>query len=264
MSGFENDVMVSSNVNFNGTAPKPHLGIITTAGQLLIGTGTTPAIIAGSITSPLGTLTIGYSSPNITLDLTGGASAIEKVALQTGTTPITPLGGVITINGAVVAAGTNPVRTDGTGAHTMAVEVQTSQALAAADATKIGLCNFNSAQFSVAATGFVSIISGGFTWSNKSTSFSAAAENGYFITGSSTATLPASPSIGDTIEFFVQGAFTLTIQANTGQKIQFASNLSSAAGTQVNTATGDACKLVYNSTGLVWNCTSFVGAWNFT
>lgn len=105
---------------------------------------------------------------------------------------------------------------------------------------------------------------GAMTWSVKSTSFNAAVNNGYFITGTATATLPASPSIGDEIAFFVQGAFTLTITGNTGQAIQIASNLSSAAGTQANTATGDACILVYDSTNTQWNALSFVGAWNKT
>lgn len=111
----------------------------------------------------------------------------------------------------------------------------------------------------ISATG-----AGTFTWSVKSTSFSAAAFNGYFIKGNCTATLPASPTIGDTISFFVQGAFTLTIQANTGQAIQLATNVSSSAGTQVNTMSGDACTIVYDSTETQWNSTSFVGAWNKT
>ena len=88
--------------------------------------------------------------------LIGGGAGILRVNVQTGTSPIVPSGGAITLNGAVVSAGTNPVRTDGTGANTAAVEVQISQAIAASDATKIGLSNFNSAQFSVDANGFVS------------------------------------------------------------------------------------------------------------
>jgi len=94
------------------------------------------------------------------VQLVGGAAAISKVNLQTGTTPIVPTAGAITFNGAAVAAGTNPVRTDGTGVSTMQLEVQTSQALAAADGTKIGLSNFNNAQFTVGATGFVSLVGG--------------------------------------------------------------------------------------------------------
>lgn len=96
------------------------------------------------------------------VSLAGGGLAVDSVGTQTGTNPIAPTaGGLITINGAVVAAGTNPVRSDGTGANTMAIEVQTSQAIAASDATKIGLCNFNSTQFSVDANGFVALAGGG-------------------------------------------------------------------------------------------------------
>lgn len=161
MAGFESDVLLCSNVNFNPALPKPHNGLITTNAQLIIGSTALNAggthLNIGQLTSPMGTITIGYSSPNITLDLAGGTTAIDSVALQTGTSPIVPTAsGLITFNGAVVAAGTNPVRTDGTGANTMALEVQISQALAATDATKIGLSNFNSAQFSVDANGFVS------------------------------------------------------------------------------------------------------------
>jgi len=91
------------------------------------------------------------------VSLSGGGQAIDSIGVQTGTNPIVPtVAGLVTINGAVVAAGTNPVRTDGTGANTMAVEVQVSQALAATDATKIGLSNFDSARFTVDANGFVS------------------------------------------------------------------------------------------------------------
>ncbi len=94
--------------------------------------------------------------------LAGGGQAIDSIAVQTGTSPIAPTaGGLVTINGAVVAAGTNPIRTDGTGANTMAVEVQISQALAATDATKIGLSNFDSAAFDVDANGFVQLNGGG-------------------------------------------------------------------------------------------------------
>lgn len=69
MAGFENNVLVAKNVNFDDAGPKPHLGIITTDGQLLIGSTITPYLQAGVITSPLGTLSVGYSAPNLTLDV---------------------------------------------------------------------------------------------------------------------------------------------------------------------------------------------------
>jgi hypothetical protein len=90
------------------------------------------------------------------VQLAGGTTpAIQKINVQTGTSPIVPSSSTIVINGALVAAGTNPVRSDGTSGNTLAIEVQTSQALASADSTKVGLSNFSSSEFSVAATGFV-------------------------------------------------------------------------------------------------------------
>lgn len=108
-----------------------------------------------------------FDSANFTVtngfvQLAGGGLAIDSVAVQTGTSPVVPTaGGLLTINGAVVAAGTNPVRSDGTGANTLALEVQISQALAATDATKIGLSNFDSSAFTVDANGFVQLSGGG-------------------------------------------------------------------------------------------------------
>ncbi len=69
MAGFENEVMRAKNMNFDETAPKPHLGVINAAGKFPIGTGNLfpiPEILGGSLTSPDNSITIGYSSPNIT------------------------------------------------------------------------------------------------------------------------------------------------------------------------------------------------------
>ena len=158
----KNDAVFAKNADFTLSAdPSSQNGLISN-GQLWI--GHTDAnldaqhVFVGTLTSPNNTITIGYSSPNITLDLTGAGIAIDSIAVQAGTSPVVPTAaGLITYNGAVVAAGTNPVRTNGTAVNTMALEVQTSQALAAADATKIGLSNFSSAGFAVAATGFVTL-----------------------------------------------------------------------------------------------------------
>ena len=164
MSGFDNEVVYGKNADFSSTDNQNVLeanGLVTN-GKLWIGSTAVNAggthINVGSITSPLGTLTIGYSSPNITIDAAGGSLAVDSFAMQTGISPVVPnVAGLVTFSGAVVSAGTNPVRTDGTGVNTMVLEVQTSQALAAADATKIGLSNFDSTSFAVAATGFVTL-----------------------------------------------------------------------------------------------------------
>lgn len=92
------------------------------------------------------------------VSLIGSGQAIDSVAVQAGISPIIPTAaGLITINGATVAAGTNPVLSRGTSPNAMQIEVQISQALAATDATKIGLCNFDSARFTCDANGFVSL-----------------------------------------------------------------------------------------------------------
>ncbi|MFI0477770.1 MAG: beta strand repeat-containing protein [Candidatus Rhabdochlamydia sp.] len=71
-----------------------------------------------------------------------------------------PIANILELLGEVVVAGTNPFRSIGSG-NTITYQVQTSQALAASDVTKIGLSNFNSAHFSVDANGFVSLTGGG-------------------------------------------------------------------------------------------------------
>jgi len=245
MSGIENDVIVVKNVNFDYLSNPPHNGIVTADGQLLIGSTADPniQIVANTLTAGAG-ISITNGPGTITIASSGGGTSVDSVAMQTGTSPVVPdVNGLLTFNGAVVAAGTNPVRTDGTGANTMALEVQISQALAAADATKIGLSNFDSTSFSVDANGFVSINGGGFTWNDVSGAFSPLKNNGYFITGTATGTLPASPAQGDTIQFFVDHASqVLTIDAPGTQIIRFGSLVTAAGGTAVSTLQGDSCE----------------------
>lgn len=106
MGGFENDVMLAKNMNFDPAAAKPHLGILNAAGKLPIGTGNsspTPEILAGSITSPLGTLSIGYNSPNITIDVGAGFNDLHVAKWIVN--PVANSGGnQTTIQGAINAA----------------------------------------------------------------------------------------------------------------------------------------------------------------
>lgn len=93
----------------------------------------------------------------------------------------------------------------------------------------------------------------GVSWSDEATSFAALADHGYFVTATATATLPATPSQGDTINFAYDGATgALTITANTGQTIRVGSAVSASAGTCASTARGDSITLVYRTADTTW------------
>ena len=101
-------------------------------------------------------------------------------------------------------------------------------------------------------------------WTDESTTFSPAVTNGYFVTGTATATLPASPSQGNTIVFTVDTTQVLTITANTGQVIRMGSAVSASAGTAVNNARGDSVTLVYRASDTAWIASSSIGTWTVT
>lgn len=149
-------IAFADNFSFDGTERG---GAMTTDGQLWIGATALPHVRKGSLTSPDSSLTIGYSAPNITLAIAGGTTTGKTITGNDGTV-LSPTAGNWNIFGASTAAGTSPVRTSGA-VSTLTVNVQKSQALAATDATKVGLANFDSAAFDVDANGFVQLNGGG-------------------------------------------------------------------------------------------------------
>lgn len=167
MPGFDNNTVYADNYDFRGV--QPVLPQVSVAGQLPVGTGASPAILVGAITSPLGTLTVGYSSPNITLDLVGGSTAIDSVVVDTttgaGTNPVLPtIGGQITMTGGQYPAGTFGTRVitiNSSAANTIQVDAQISSAVVATNSTKNGLSHFDSARFTVDANGFVTLNASG-------------------------------------------------------------------------------------------------------
>jgi len=271
MSGFENDVMVAKNLNFDDASAPPHLGIITAGGMLPIGTGNlspTPELLGGNIVST--TLTVGYSSPNITIETMGGTQPIEQITVDNstapGTNPVLPTaGGNVTITGGQVAASSlaNVIQTHSMAASSFAVTIQRTAAVAATDSSQNGVSHFDSTSFSVDANGFVQSVGGGFTWNDVAGAFSPLKNNGYFITGTATGTLPASPAQGDTIKFFVDHASqVLTIDAPGTQIIRLGSLVTSAGGTAVSTLQGDSVELVYRAANTAWEAVcGFSGTW---
>lgn len=90
MAGFDNDVVYGTNIDLsNALGGTGGNATLLTNGQMLIASTALNAggthVNVGKITSPGGTITVGYSSPNITLDLAGGGAAIETIAGDTGT-----------------------------------------------------------------------------------------------------------------------------------------------------------------------------------
>lgn len=72
-SGFQNGIIFAENIDFSGAAVPS--ATITTNGQLLIGStavnGGGTHINVGNLVSPDASITIGYASPNITLQASG-------------------------------------------------------------------------------------------------------------------------------------------------------------------------------------------------
>jgi hypothetical protein len=202
------------------------------------------------------------------VQLKGGGQATVAFDIQAntapGTNPVVPTAaGHVTVNGAVVANHSVVLETRSRAANTYNLEVQYATSAASTDGTKSGVAHFDSAFFTVDANGFVSSTATAFTWNDVSGAFSALKNNGYFVTATATGTLPASPSQGDTIKFFVDSASQfLTIQASGSQLIRLGSLVSSAGGTAVSTLQGDSVELVYRASDTQWCAVcGFSGTW---
>lgn len=126
MGGFANsisnniDVVFAKNGDFSGAANPNDTNGLQTNGQLWIGSTALNAgsthINVGNISSPLGTLTIGYSSPNITIDLNGGKVAVETLSDDIGTVT-TPTANNIQLVGHIVEQGASKFSTTIAGTH---------------------------------------------------------------------------------------------------------------------------------------------------
>ncbi len=103
------------------------------------------------------------------IKFTGGAGTIDQIDVDAhtapGTDPVVPTaGGVITVTGAQVPAGAvglNVIRTDSLAANTYTIEIQRTAAVAAPAPANNGVSHFNSGQFTVDMSGFVSLAGGG-------------------------------------------------------------------------------------------------------
>jgi hypothetical protein len=209
------------------------------------------------------------------VSLVGGIPASKfLVQVTTGgaANPVVPSPtGQVTISGAQIAntgvSGTaRTLQTHTAAANTYTLDIQRSIAVTPinANANFNGVSHFDSTSFSVdSSTGFVTLVGGGFTWTDEAGAFSAVKNNGYFATATATGTLPASPAQGDTIKFFVDSASQfLTIQASGSQIIRLGSLASSAGGTATSTLQGDSVELVYRAADTCWCAVcGYTGTW---
>lgn len=93
MAGFDNDVLFADNYDYRGVVPV--VAQVTTSGQLPIGTGGSPAIEVGVLTSPDNSISIGYSNPDITLI----AGSQVPTVFQADTGSATPAGNILNVGG---------------------------------------------------------------------------------------------------------------------------------------------------------------------
>lgn len=119
MSGFDNDVMYAKNADFTQADNQSvsEANGLATNGQMWIGTTAVNAggthINVGSLTSPDGSLTFGYSSPNITVQVNGGTTVGKTITGNTGGA-LPPSGGnwnIITSNSTPKFAGSGSTET---------------------------------------------------------------------------------------------------------------------------------------------------------
>lgn len=309
MAGTKNDTLIGKNADFSQAggpnATSGEANGLNTDGQMWIGTTALNAgsthINVGTLTSPDSSVTVGYSSPNVTLVVAGGTTTGKTITGDAGGA-LSPTAGNWNIFGGTVVAGTSPVATSGA-ASTLTLNVQRSQALASADSTKVGLSNFNSAQFTVDANGFVSTsgsaipntitgdsggalsptagnwnILGGpgvttsgsgstltinsVVYTDQGGSTSVTSDSGSFATGAITLTLPATPAQGELCEFVTTSAAALVVDAPSTHLIRIGTSVSSAGGTATSPAlAGSSLVLRYRSSDTTWYATSVIGVW---
>ncbi len=111
MAGFANDIVYANNGDFSiaGSTKGSLANGLLTNGQIWIGTTAVNAggthISVGMLTSPDGSLTIGYSSPNITLQVAGGAPYFSLTPFIVGPDTHSQYHTIGTAISAAVAAG---------------------------------------------------------------------------------------------------------------------------------------------------------------
>lgn len=170
-------------------------------------------------------------------------------------------------SGADPIFGTAVVAGGGTGVTSLTAYAPVCGGTTSTNPLQSATTGFASVGFVLTSTGNASLptwqasTTGKMTWQDEGVNFNAAAQNGYFVTNTATATLPASPTLGDTIEFVTTSSAILTIQASGGKSISIAQSTSSANGTATQTLQGDCVTLVYQASSGIWRGIGYDGSW---
>lgn len=153
-----------------------------------------------------------------------------------------PIANTLEILGGTTTAGIIPVFTSGSG-NTITTLVQFSQAVAATDATRVGLAAFDSADFSVDANGFVTLIGLGALFFNADSGQATPNASGIVnVVGGIGLTSIAS---GNTITFDVDSSIATSYVTDSGSAIS-AGNILNVLGGVGLTSTGSGNNLTIN------------------
>lgn len=154
-------VMYADNACWDGSERNT---LITTDGQLWIGSTVAPHVRVGNLVAGTGiTITPGSGTIQIASTITGApvTTLVVQNSTPPGDTNVVPnVGGQIAINGAAVAAHSIPIETHSRALNEFNIELQYSSAAAVSTAASSGIAHFESAQFTVDANGFVSMVGG--------------------------------------------------------------------------------------------------------
>lgn len=101
-----------------------------------------------------------------------------------------------------------------------------------------------------------------FTWNNAATTITMSANNGYIVTaGAQVFTLPATSSVGDSIEILLNGGTSWSIAQTAGQSILVNAAITTvgAGGSILTTAAGQSVRLICVTDNTTWQTTSLIG-----
>ena len=269
--------ITSSNFTLTGVAVVPIADPVTTNGltnadlliQVQVATEQALSAIANSGLASFNSLQFDVDPASGWVSLLNGLSASSfgvQAFTAPGTSPVLPTaGGLVTINGSIVAAHAIPLRSDSLAANTINIEAQYSNAAAADLGTNAGMCSFDSTQFTVSATGYVqSLASVAFVWQDFAPG-ALAITNGYFATGAGIYTLPVGALDGQTVEIVDQIGGGVAVVASVGQSIQISNVTTGVARTATSTQSGDALRLIFRLSALKWICVpGAAGNWILT